>query len=95
MVVLIALGSLDLLMAFNVSKWWFAAMNIFFALFAFFVALLCYRDARKAAKEIDSLFESIHTQMGLHLFLLKTVVKPEQQDETIESDDHEDVGCPV
>lgn len=95
MLVLIALGSLNLIMAFNTSKWWWAAIDSSFALFAFFVAWLCYCDARKASKEIDNLFELIQNQMGLHLLLLKTVVKPEQQDETIESDDHEDVGCPV
>ena len=87
MVVLIALGTLDLLVTPIHTKWWHTAIYILIGLICYFAAWLCYRDARKVAMAIDEYLDSLHRQMGQHLSILKMITR--------HSDDPEDTGHPV
>ena len=100
MVVLIALGTLDLLVTPIYTKWWHTAIYILIGLICYFAAWLCYRDARKVAMAIDEYLNSLHRQMGLRLSLLKVMRSEPNKSETetlqnTDCDDQVDEGHPV
>ncbi len=82
MVVLAILGTLDLVFAPVSSRWWLALINIIFALLAYFIAWLSYKDARKIARTIDA---------PIKITLID--LKPSESSDL--SDTSEDLGHPI
>ncbi len=92
MTVMIALGTLDLVIAPFLPAWWLSAISILFALFAYFIAWLNYRAAKKIALALDEPVEisvTVIEQNPSHEGSA-TADKPETP-----ADEHEDTGHPV
>lgn len=91
MVIFAAAGAFELcaaMFSLLASMWWLFAMDASFAIFAFFVAWLCYRDARTIARWIDTEMDSLRKQ---NMCLRDAIVELRRA----QPDEHEDAGCPV
>lgn len=94
MVVLITLGTINLFTALSAPRWWLLAICMLVALFAYFVAWLCYRDAMKIAKALDE-----PTKINVTIIEWQPgddgAIRGQDTAETPKTNEHEDIGHPV